>query len=1204
MNSPTALKSRRRLRRATHRRRPLLALEGMEPRLLLSSTPEVLQGIVYNDANANHAVDPGEAQAGATVTLYLKSGAVYNQVTQQTTLADGIYSFGGLASGQYRVTESPPTGYTNSSTQASSKLDNVTATTGSSIDVTLGDSSPNNWLLSYPTNNKVEVQFTANGTSHDSLVGQLNVSNNETDVPYTTPTFQAFCVDLNRDIFTGDSNLPYTLESLTDGLNPPNTNANPANAGRIAYLYETYGTTTMPATGTLTSAQNAAAMQLAIWELEYEKNSTYDVTTGTFFATGGTNLANIEAQANNYISLSDGHSALAYYLNGVPNGKPNELTGAQGLIAPPGVFNFANAQGVTIGDFVWNDTNANGVQDAGEPGIPGVTLTLTGTASAGGSVTGTTTTDASGHYLFTEVPGTYTVSVAPPAGYTPTVTGQGTTSTDSNASPSGTTPGTLPGGGSDQTIDFGFYQPVTVGNFVWDDSNGNGVQDSGEPGIPGVTLTLMGTTGAGASITQTTTTDANGLYQFTEPPGTYTVAVTTPSGYVPTVTGQGTTSTDSNASPSGTTPGTLPGGGSDQTIDFGFYQPVTVGNFVWDDTNGNGVQDSGEPGIPGVTLTLMGTTGAGASVTQTTSTDANGLYQFTEPPGTYTVAVTTPSGYVPTVTGQGTTSTDSNASPSGTTPGTLPGGGSDQTIDFGFYQPVTVGNFVWNDSNGNGIQDGGEPGIPGVTLTLMGTTGAGASVTQTTTTDANGLYQFTEPPGTYTVAVTTPSGYAPTVTGQGTTSTDSNASPSGTTPGTLPGGGSDQTIDFGFYQPVTVGNFVWDDSNGNGVQDAGEPGIPGVTLTLMGTTGAGASVTQTTTTDANGLYQFTEPPGTYTVAVTTPSGYTPTVTGQGTTATDSNPSPSGTTPGTLPGGGSDQTIDFGFYQPVTVGNFVWDDSNGNGVQDAGEPGIPGVTLTLMGTTGSGASVTQTTTTDANGLYQFAEPPGTYTVAVTTPSGYTPTATGKGAAATDSNPTPSGTTPGTLPGGGSDQTIDFGFYQPVTVGNFVWNDSNGNGIQDGGEPGIPGVTLTLMGTTGAGASVTQTTTTDANGLYQFTEPPGTYTVAVTTPSGYVPTVTGQGTTSTDSNPSPSGTTPGTLASGGSDQTVDFGFRQAFDLAITKTDGTTTYTPGGSTTYTIVVSNNGPSAVTGAAVNDALPAAITSDTWTAVASSALA
>ena len=47
-------------------------------------------------------------------------------------------------------------------------------------------------------------------------------------------------------------------------------------------------------------------------------------------------------------------------------------------------------------------------------------------------------------------------------------------------------------------------------------------------------------------------------------------------------------------------------------------------------------------------------------------------------------------------------------------------------------------------------------------------------------------------------------------------------------------------------------------------------------------------------------------------------------------------------------------------------------------------------------------------------------------------------------------------------GGSDQTIDFGFYLPVTIGNYVWNDLNGNGVQDDGATGIAGVTVALGG----------------------------------------------------------------------------------------------------------------------------------------------
>ncbi|MGE0126744.1 MAG: DUF11 domain-containing protein [Blastocatellales bacterium] len=57
----------------------------------------------------------------------------------------------------------------------------------------------------------------------------------------------------------------------------------------------------------------------------------------------------------------------------------------------------------------------------------------------------------------------------------------------------------------------------------------------------------------------------------------------------------------------------------------------------------------------------------------------------------------------------------------------------------------------------------------------------------------------------------------------------------------------------------------------------------------------------------------------------------------------------------------------------------------------------------------------------------------------------------------------------------------------------------------------------------------------------------------------------------------------------------------DLSITKTNGANTVTAGTQTTYTIVVTNNGPSAVTGASVSDVLPPQLANATWTCVASS---
>ena len=109
---------------------------------------------------------------------------------------------------------------------------------------------------------------------------------------------------------------------------------------------------------------------------------------------------------------------------------------------------------LSIGDFVWHDMNANGLQDEGEPGIPGVIVTLSGAAAA------TTTTNASGLYLFTNLcAGTYYVQVATPSGYAPTApcsSGQ-TIPNDSNCSPATVVLADF----FDLTIDFGFVVPPT-----------------------------------------------------------------------------------------------------------------------------------------------------------------------------------------------------------------------------------------------------------------------------------------------------------------------------------------------------------------------------------------------------------------------------------------------------------------------------------------------------------------------------------------------------------------------------------------------------------------------------------------------------------------------------------------------------------------------------------------------------------------------
>lgn len=243
----------------------------------------------------------------------------------------------------------------------------------------------------------------------------------------------------------------------------------------------------------------------------------------------------------------------------------------------------------------------------------------------------------------------------------------------------------------------------------------------------------------------------------------------------------------------------------------------SIGDFVWRDLNGNGIQDAGEPGINGVSVRLKDSTGAVVATSTTTTGPAggDGYYQFAGLcAGSYTVEVvqsTLPPDVTPTLCGNGEPNVDSNCNGSVTLP---TDNSSDQTIDFGFVPTPpqctgSIGDFIWNDLNRNGIQDSGEPGINGVTVRLKN--GLGAVVATTTTPSgagSAGYYQFNGLcGGTYVVEVdqtTLPSNFTPTLCGASGAAVDSNCS--GTV--TLPtNNSSDQTIDFGYVAPLVGKSF-------------------------------------------------------------------------------------------------------------------------------------------------------------------------------------------------------------------------------------------------------------------------------------------------------------------------------------------------------------------------------------------------------------
>lgn len=282
---------------------------------------------------------------------------------------------------------------------------------------------------------------------------------------------------------------------------------------------------------------------------------------------------------------------------------------------------------------------------------------------------------------------------------------------------------------------------------------------------------------------------------------------------------------------------------------------------------------------------------------------------------------------------------------------------------------------------------------------------------------------------------------------------------------------------------------------------------------------------------------------------------------------------------------------------VVIGDRVWFDSNTNGLQDAGEPGVTNVTVRLYD---GRTNLVATTTTDANGLYFFSGWPATnYFVEFVKPSNYWFTLRDQGGSDTnDSDPdTTSGRTAiFTLTGATNDYSWDAGLYSPpASIGDWAWFDDNTNGIQDAGESGLTSVVVRLYD---GGSNLVATTTNDASGYYSFTGlQAGNYFLEFSSPSGYVFTLADQGASNTnDSDVSQStGRTPiFYLSVGTNDTTWDVGYvRPRIGLRITKTSnaGGTCWDPGDTITYTIVVVNTGAFRQVGVAVEDIFPAGVT-------------
>ena len=279
--------------------------------------------------------------------------------------------------------------------------------------------------------------------------------------------------------------------------------------------------------------------------------------------------------------------------------------------------------------------------------------------------------------------------------------------------------------------------------------------------------------------------------------------------------------------------------------------PVNFGNLVWDDRDADGVQDAGEPGLAGVQVQLWN--GAKTQLIASTTTSASGSYTLqSSGPGEYRIRVLLPNAndHFSPRDASSSDLTDSDINPAGTDFGFTSVYAiasnviSISSIDAGIVvfrpptptrtpTPINIGNFVWNDTNANGVQDAGELGLNGITVQLWNSTKS--QLIDTATTNANGNYSLVAPvPGDYRVRVVPPAGasFAPKDAG-GSDLADSDINAAGT--------------DLGFTDVFTIASNVISISS----KDAGLISVP---ATPTATSPPTATATSTpTATIAGGL---------------------------------------------------------------------------------------------------------------------------------------------------------------------------------------------------------------------------------------------------------------------------------------------------------------------------------------------------------------
>ncbi|HWY86722.1 MAG TPA: SdrD B-like domain-containing protein [Gemmataceae bacterium] len=902
------------------------------------------------------------------------------------------------------------------------------------------------------------------------FAGQFMVHVDQTNGPTvaspSSPEFLTLCADPNFN----DTVVPPTFFAV----NPEPTSVL-LHGGEVAYLYNHFGTTAFNLGTPTLNNDHATALQIAIWELITD--NTPDLTMGAYrygLQPDGSNTdasnpdePNILLYANQFLGLAAGQNESAIYL------APSAGSG-QGMLAPLAIVTTPGTTvplgGFTIGGTKYQDLTGNGFSADDTP-QSGVTINLyresnntKGLQVGGDTFVTSTTTGADGTYSFAlTTPGTYYVQESVPPGYIQTGGGSGGSAGCTYFTVVASS-GHAYGGNNFDDFMIPTCTPICVSYKVTTPSNcSQTVTDLGGNTLQGDTVTVTFTVPPGmndqltlvsyyapGSSFSNSTANQQAIYQqatgiFT--PGVHTLTVQIPNCFyqIDFVCGTAISQLEPNQN------GNAYGPDSANILYHAEQRFISSDNGGTTPCNPKWVPPQTLPpmqtvtSLPGMNLTDSATLSGGFNPTGTITfylfapgvtplaDNSNNVYSDTVTvtgDGTYTTSMgTNPGGYPPTIPGTyqwvavygGDPNNIGITSPFGSEPEVVTGGGS-------------ISGTKYNDLSGNGFLPSGgsaDPALPGgasgtpVTINLylesnnqsgLQNTGLNSdTLVAQTTTDASGNFSFGNlPAGTYYVQEIAPSGWLQTGGGPKTTA-DGNTYYTVTVTGTNDSHGANNFDDFHeicktseftniCYTVVDCYGHVTHPSSLNGNVSQGSTVT--VNFTWNGTdTGDNATLVSYiapngnfNTSNLQGQVIFQQStvalkPGKthYSLTVTVPNCYFQLdfVCGLAIDHLATNPNVyyhaqqrfiDGTQGGCQ------------VCAPSCISGKVFADCNNDGVQQWGEQGIQGVTITLTGHDYTGALVSLTTTTDSNGQYSFgnllASDANGYTITESQPAGYT------------------------------------------------------------------------------------------------------------------------------------------------------------------------------------------------------------------------